>query len=327
MVRSSPAEVSPSSRGPPRKPKQSGYALWVGNIPPTASLVELKDHFATGLANDIESLLFIAKSSCAFVNYRTQESCAAALARFHRSLFRGNHLVCRIRRSPEGTTSQQLSPNPESEAVDKQLAHVRLADETDVSRDEHSGPVIVGGSPLVPEEHDAEAPKSAEKFFILKSLTVGDLEASLRDGTWSTQPHNEEILSQAYEECQNVYLIFSANKSGEYFGFARMASPFSTKEEVKDISDGPPSSTLSPASQTAPRGRIVDDPSRGTLFWEADPVDENEKAPKEDEPRTNKPLDGERSFAIQWLSTKKVPFHLTRGLRNSYKYVFPTPVS
>ena len=67
-------------RGPPRKPKQSGFALWVGNLPRDVRLEDLKDFFALG---GLESLFLIRKSNCAFVNYKTEADCAAALATFH----------------------------------------------------------------------------------------------------------------------------------------------------------------------------------------------------------------------------------------------------
>jgi len=41
--------------------------------------------------------------------------------------------------------------------------------------------------------------KVPEKFFIVKSLTLQDLEQSVRTGIWATQAHNEEILNKAYQ--------------------------------------------------------------------------------------------------------------------------------
>ena len=38
-----------------------------------------------------------------------------------------------------------------------------------------------------------------DKFFVLKSLTVEDLELSVRTGIWATQSHNEETLNKAFE--------------------------------------------------------------------------------------------------------------------------------
>ena len=38
-----------------------------------------------------------------------------------------------------------------------------------------------------------------DMFFVLKSLTVEDLELSARTGIWATQSHNEETLNRAFE--------------------------------------------------------------------------------------------------------------------------------
>ncbi|KFX92393.1 hypothetical protein V490_05411, partial [Pseudogymnoascus sp. VKM F-3557] len=86
---SSSAGIPTTIRGPPRKPKQSGHALWVGNLPPGANVVDLKDHFAQDATEDILSVFLMSKSSCAFVNYKTEEACAAAMARFHDSRLKG----------------------------------------------------------------------------------------------------------------------------------------------------------------------------------------------------------------------------------------------
>jgi hypothetical protein len=67
-------------RGPPRKPRQSGYALWVGNLPLNTQLQELIDFFAM---DGIESIFLIRKSNCAFVNYHTQKTCQEAFTTFH----------------------------------------------------------------------------------------------------------------------------------------------------------------------------------------------------------------------------------------------------
>lgn len=70
----------PLPRGPPRKPKQSGFALWVGNLPRDVSLEELKEFFAL---EGLESIFLIRKSNCAFVNYKTDEFCSLALSMFN----------------------------------------------------------------------------------------------------------------------------------------------------------------------------------------------------------------------------------------------------
>ncbi|RUS12451.1 YT521-B-like domain-containing protein, partial [Endogone sp. FLAS-F59071] len=65
------------------------------------------------------------------------------------------------------------------------------------------------------------APQPQKRFFILKSLTNDDLDISVKSGVWATQPHNEPGLNRAFKNTETVYLIFSANKSGEFYGFAR----------------------------------------------------------------------------------------------------------
>src|ERR1051326_7091503 len=114
----SPLESSIGSlpRGPPRKPKQSGHALWVGNLPPGTTVTDLKDHFSRDATRDIESLFFIAKSNCAFVNYRTEAACTAAMHRFHDSRFHGVRLVCRLRRSSTATSGIPTGPSAMSGA-------------------------------------------------------------------------------------------------------------------------------------------------------------------------------------------------------------------
>ncbi|KAF9451127.1 hypothetical protein P691DRAFT_663895 [Macrolepiota fuliginosa MF-IS2] len=72
-----------------------------------------------------------------------------------------------------------------------------------------------------------------ERYFILKSLTQYDLDLSVQHGVWATQKHNEGILDQAYRTSKDVFLIFGVNKSGEFYGYAKMAGPLQHGE--KDI--------------------------------------------------------------------------------------------
>ena len=190
----SPISIPSAPRGPPRKPKQSGHALWVGNLPPGALVNDLKDHFSREATKDIESVFLISKSNCAFVNYRTEAACAAAMTRFHDSRFQGVRLVCRLRRTTASPTPgvptgpAALSPSsPQSQtaadAISQNRESSNKAEET--TRAE-------GGA------------KTNDKYFIVKSLTVEDLELSARNGIWATQAHNEAGLNKAYEVSRNV---------------------------------------------------------------------------------------------------------------------------
>jgi hypothetical protein len=203
----------------------------------------------------------------------------------------------------------------------------------DVAVGKPSGPVIVESAPVAPipmktqtKSSNLVPPKVPRLFFILKGLKSQDLEESVRSGMWATQSHNKAILNQAFSAADNVYLIFSANRSGEYFGYARMVSPI-VREAVPagtalDIqppgpSDGPRSiPTL--ATETAPRGRVVEDLARGTIFWEAELSDEEITLPSTELEDGNGGQDLRCPFQIEWISTARLPFYRTRGLRNPW---------
>lgn len=80
---------SPILRGPPRKPLQSGHALWVSNLPLHTDIILLKDHFSLEATENIRSVFLISKRKSAFVNYRTREALLEALGRFYDSNFGG----------------------------------------------------------------------------------------------------------------------------------------------------------------------------------------------------------------------------------------------
>lgn len=99
-----------------------------------------------------------------------------------------------------------------------------------------------------------------------------------------------------------------------------------------------PRSIPTPATEHAPKGRIIDDSARGTIFWEADSEDEDiavlvdgeVEHPEGTEVVANKEVEKEDSildtdaqafgkpFKIEWLATNRLPFYRTRGLRNPW---------
>jgi len=329
-----PVAIPSFPRGPPRKPKQSGHALWVGNLPPAATVTDLKDHFARDATADIQSLFLISKSNCAFVNYRSEAACVAAMNRFHDSRFHGVRLVCRLRRG--STTSANTSPSTEGGPKTPQDTDSAVkSTNNDAKVAEPSDPIIVGSSPVATSGEtsaptvspSATTTRVPEKYFVVKSLTLQDLEASVRNGIWATQSHNEATLNQAFNSADNVYLVFSANKSGEYFGYARMISPItgeavpvgSTQSSQSVAPNDGPQSIPTPATETAPRGHIIDDSARGTIFWEAELSDEEEaSSPNKESEENGNGQDLGVPFKIEWISTARLPFYRTRGLRNPW---------
>ena len=176
--------------------------MWVGNLPSGAVVEDLKDHFSKDAKEDIESVFLISKSNCAFVNYRSEAACAAAMTRFHDMRFQGVRLVCRLRRSA-GATSAQAAPSVpgapahpaalKPEVAASQTAIEAIAQNRQISSkaQEDTTSKAVG--------QGAGAGKVSEKYFVLKSLTVEDMELSARNKIWATQAHNEEALNKAFE--------------------------------------------------------------------------------------------------------------------------------
>ncbi|KAK4105965.1 hypothetical protein N658DRAFT_511927 [Parathielavia hyrcaniae] len=337
-------------RGPPRKPRQSGHAIWIGNLPPQTDLMSLVHHVCKE-TEGLESLFLISKSNCAFANYKDEQLCSAAQRRLHDSKFMTVRLVSRLRKStvegPAGVTAptgpSASAPHASSSQDDGSVSGV---DGGEVKEDHGAAPV--GNGITTPQEAKAAAIPSVDgrhvqrdRFFVLKSLTVEDLELSVQTGIWATQAHNEDILNSAFQTSDNVYLVFSANKSGEYFGYARMASainsdPAAAIEFAPSVQSASevelPKAIPTDATEFAPKGRIIDDSARGTIFWEADHRDDNNENGDLKAAGSSSPDGGQQQqqpeqhdheawgkpFRLEWLSTSRLPFYRTRGLRNPW---------
>lgn len=143
------------------------------------------------------------------------------------------------------------------------------------------------------------------------------------------------------QTAEDVYLIFSANKSGEYFGYARMDSlvgdesvpegPVPSVSALAGSSVRPadaPRLTPTPATATAPKGHVIDDSARGTIFWEAEKAatalqpssteGEINDLPGDDDNRSSGQTTFGKPFRVVWQSTERLPFYRTRGLRNPW---------
>lgn len=85
------------------------------------------------------------------------------------------------------------------------------------------------------------------------------------------------------------------------------------------------------ATETTPKGRIIDDSTRGTIFWEvvrdelADGQEQDEVASAvTDQDDTVSGVGGLESktwgkpFKLDWMITNRLPFYRCRGLRNPW---------
>lgn len=177
-----PASFMSIPRGPPKKPKQSGYALWVGNLPPSTTLIELCSLFGT---SEIQSIFLIQRTLCAFVNYSSKIAMEEGIASFGRrgSSIRGNQLVVKIKHANHN--------------------HEEYIDDDDSLCD---APLDAVSPPLANPD-----PENQDRYFICKSLTVEDLYASVRLGLWATQSHNQVLFNEAYKVRQFNAKYHSSN--------------------------------------------------------------------------------------------------------------------
>lgn len=176
-------------------------------------MTDLKDHFSRHATKEIESVFLISKSNCAFVNYKTEAACADAMARFHDSRFQGVRLVCRLRRG-SGTAAGGAPANPSSALASADHQEAKTTS-TAQGTPQAAEPDPQVDDPAVDGDAPAAVAKVKDKFFVVKSLTVEDLETSVRNGIWATQAHNETALNQAYEVSISVGCITDAVIDGD----------------------------------------------------------------------------------------------------------------
>lgn len=145
----------------------------------------------------LESLFLISKSNCAFANFKDEETCSAAQQKLHDSKFQSVRLVSRLRKSTvEGATGVTAPTGPS-------VATTTKTDQVSDATPMQSGSPNPADEPtttMTPKAEPAEeTTPQKDKFFILKSLTVEDLELSVRTGIWATQAHNEDALNSAFK--------------------------------------------------------------------------------------------------------------------------------
>lgn len=171
---------------------------------------------------------------------------------------------------------------------------------------------------------------SRNRYFICKSLTIDDLELARENSEWSTQIRNMPAFNQAFHTSENVYLVFSVNRTSCFYGIAKLESPFTNstdtnanedKEDIENVFFITPTNGYTHPDDGIEilSGRNVYDSLRGSQFWMADncPIEESV---------------GERFTApasVRWLSTaeNQVSFSKTKHLRNCLNQNKPIKVA
>ncbi|WFD32728.1 hypothetical protein MSPP1_003778 [Malassezia sp. CBS 17886] len=190
----------------------------------------------------ILSIFIISRSSCAFVNYESQEALERACLFFHGRQLRIKpscpRLVCRPRKLEDaeyaGVAAQRgkgVHTNwyRELRRTSRERAFAAVDPRAET-------PYVDAARPVSPALSTASRsfastnssllrqPAFAHRFFILKSRSREALNEALETKLWCTQPHNEAVLNQAFRNSDLVTLLFSENFSGQFFGYAHMAS-------------------------------------------------------------------------------------------------------
>ncbi|KAK4050644.1 hypothetical protein OIV83_003370 [Microbotryomycetes sp. JL201] len=307
--------AKPASLAGPRLrsglPERTTWAMWVGNVPADTTERELRRFFenrpklgSESLSAGVESVHLIARSNCAFVNFVSSEHLVHAIEHSHGVPLRSNDkkckpLVCRLRMREDDAKSGVGAQR--GAGLHKTYIRERRA----------SSGIPAPSSPSKPPERstspDSDSTTSTtstffdehfpRRYFIMKAHSTRDLESSLRTGLWSTQSHNESVLDQAYRTArEGVFLVFSANKSGSWFGVAKMTGPIHSS---------------SVASPQVDKGMSADAATSSTASGMVSPV---ELSPTSQ----SSSLDGGTPFRVQWLSTANVPFSATKHILNSF---------
>ncbi|KAF9923156.1 hypothetical protein FBU30_006758 [Linnemannia zychae] len=241
-----------------------------------------------------------------------------------------NSTVGNINNNDSSVHSQRIESggaHPELSEVQSRLERMRLEGSPLLDSSSSGGE----GSSLVGSGHNKRKPKVNQKkprsssslgyaesrYFIMKSLNDEDLKLSAQFGLWATQEHLVPILNDAFSNSKNVYLIFSANKSGEFFGYARMMDLISAEKEAAimveregqiwqpalDIPLSPEmkAAVLEEIEQAAREGRHL-------TFDEAEAISRASTTTKS----------WGIMFPVKWIHVHKVSFSKTAHMLNSY---------
>ncbi|KAF7316360.1 YT521-B-like splicing protein [Mycena indigotica] len=241
---------------------RSEWVMWVGNVPSDATSDELQAFFtrpppteqpSPGGSNPWEasragvlSIFPISRSNCAFVNYRSPEQLQTAIGRFNgvplRLDGRTPPLLCRVRAKDDDLRAEsKLGGGKGKGQKPEDSPPKRTANTAPPSAFPHRPSTLSRPDSNVSTSSGASTSSSLleeyfpERFFILKSLTQEDLDLSVQRKVWATQRHNEGVFDRAFRTSKNVYFIFSVNKSGEFYGYARMSGPLGTVDPTNPV--------------------------------------------------------------------------------------------
>ncbi|EXJ62237.1 hypothetical protein A1O7_02670 [Cladophialophora yegresii CBS 114405] len=222
--------ASPQTSSPPNGPTGRGEnALWVGNIPSNTTVMRLRDYFSNAMPSqhDLLSISYNPDARYAFVNFRTDSARMLAIQQAAYHLLDGKRLDCRIRQNGSSRSTK----------VNYGLDSGRPSQSISISSDAPSTLRHKVEEMLhFPEADSSQYGK--EKYYILKSYSLETLYQSLASGLWHVPKRHVERLNNAFQTASKVYLIFSVNGSGRFFGYATMRAEISDEERPTPSANG-----------------------------------------------------------------------------------------
>ncbi|CAK5283834.1 unnamed protein product [Mycena citricolor] len=332
--------------------------MWVGNVPKHADETDLQTFFTQSEDHGVVSIFLLSKSSCAFVNFASEAHLIAAIQQYDGRHLRpewsmGPALVCRVRTLNDDLwtgVGGQRGMGLHRQWIKDHAGPPNPA--LDVS-DSHSPSSASDGS-TTSSFFETHFPR---RFFVLKCQTREELDRCAMDGVWYIQKHNQVVLDQSFRTSQETILFFSMNKSGQFYGYAKMISPVTSigsdpLPHGMDAGDASPNlvvrvaspySFQSGATQSAPSVlscRVSDSGefdhagarqhrslSFSRLPWLTsqhsgpDPQLEPELVDNVSGPSEGQPRLASGfsgQFSVEWLCREPLPFKRTRGIVNGW---------
>ncbi|CAK5283816.1 unnamed protein product [Mycena citricolor] len=330
---------------------RSQWAMWMGNVPKHADEHNLQTFIAAqNPDHGVLSVFLISKSSCAFVNFASEAHLNAAIEQCDGKHLgpdwaRGPPLVCRVR-----TLNDDLWTGVGGQrgvGLHRQWINSRIAAGDGI--EDADSPSAASDASTTSSFFEKHFPR---RFFVLKSQTTEELDRCVEDGVWFIQTHNVAVLDRAFRTSEETILFFSANKSGQFYGYARMGTSVVTTNDA--IHDGlPPNTTVAEKSaspvtpspsppgvpQSAPSvmgprhpdfqqfyeaGKDVRQPiSLDRLLQRHQDVLEAGSEPEADEhaepdPQSDRVSDYTAQITVEWICPESLPFKRTRNIVNTW---------
>ncbi|CAK5283840.1 unnamed protein product [Mycena citricolor] len=331
---------------------RSQWAMWMGNVPKHADEHDLQTFIAAqNPDHGVLSVFLISKSSCAFVNFASEAHLNDAIKQCNGKHLgpdwtRGPPLVCRVR-----TLNDDLWTGVGGQrgvGLHRQWINSRIAARDGIG--DADSPSAASDASTTSSFFEKHFPR---RFFVLKSQTREELDRCVEDGVWFIQTHNGAVLDRAFRTSDETILFFSVNKSGQFYGYARMRTSVMTTNDA--IHDGLPPDTMvaekspspftpSPSppgiTQSAPSvmtpaghpdlqelyeaGKGVHQPISldGLLQRHQDILEARLEPEPDDHPEPSPMSDGVSGYTaqitVEWICLEPLPFKRTRNIVNTW---------